>query len=68
MLFTPWPANLAALAAVPYIVIVAPFLRIDDARSASANRAWRRFLVINYAVGFGITMLLIACWREGLFS
>lgn len=68
MLFTPWPANLAALAVAPYIAIVAPYLRIDDARAASANRAWRRFLVINYAVGFGITMLLIACWTEGLFS
>jgi len=67
MLFMPWPANLAALASVPYIAIVAPYLRIDDARSASANRAWRRFLVINYAVGFAITMLLILCWSEGLF-
>ena len=68
MLFTPWPANLASLAALPYIAIVAPFLRIDDARSATANRAWRRFLAINYAVGFGITLLLIFCLTEGLFS
>lgn len=68
MLFVPWPANLAALAAVPYITIVAPFLRIDDAHSATANRAWRRFLAINYAVGFAITMLLIVCTIEGLFA
>ncbi|WP_404436820.1 prenyltransferase [Microbacterium aerolatum] len=68
MLFVPWPANLAALAAVPYITIVAPFLRIDDAHSATANRAWRRFLAINYAVGFAITMLLIYCTIEGLFA
>lgn len=68
MLFAPWPANLAALAVLPYIAIVAPYLNVDDGRSASANRAWRRFLVINYAVGFGITMLLIACWTEGLFA
>lgn len=68
MLFVPWPANLAALAAVPYIAIVAPFLRIDDAHSAEANRAWRRFLAINYAVGFAITMLLIVCTIEGLFA
>lgn len=67
MLFTPWPANLAALAALPYIVSVAPYLRIDDARSGNANRAWRRFLVINYAAGFGITLLLIFCVREGMF-
>lgn len=68
MLFAPWPANLAALAVLPYIAIVAPYLNVDDGRSASANRAWRRFLVINYAVGFGITMLLILCWTEGLFA
>ena len=68
MLFTPWPANLAALAAVPYIVVVAPFLNVDDAHSATANRAWRGFLAINYAVGFAITMLLIACAGQGLFD
>lgn len=68
MLFTPWPANLAALAALPYIISVAPYLRVDDARSAAANRAWRRFLVINYAVGFAVTLLLIFCATEGLFS
>ncbi|MGO2684765.1 prenyltransferase [Microbacterium sp.] len=68
MLFTPWPANLAAIAALPYIIIVAPYLNVDDARSAAANRAWRRFLAINYGVGFAITLLLILCVTEGLFS
>lgn len=68
MLFAPWPATLAALAAVPYIAIVAPFARVDDAHSGSANRAWRRFLAINYAVGFAVTMLLIVCDVEGLFA
>lgn len=67
MLFTPWPANLAALAALPYIVSVAPYVRVDDAHSGNANRAWRRFLVINYAVGFVITLLLILCASEGMF-
>lgn len=67
MLLTAWPANLAALAVLPYIVSVAPYLRVDDANSGNANRAWRRFLVINYAVGFGITLLLIFCAREGMF-
>lgn len=63
----PWPANLAALAALPYIVSVAPYVRVDDAHSGSANRAWRRFLIINYAVGFVITLLLILCASEGMF-
>lgn len=68
MLFVPWPANLAAIAALPYIVSVAPYLNVDDAHSGTANRAWRRFLVINYAVGFVVTLLLILCVAEGLFS
>jgi 4-hydroxybenzoate polyprenyltransferase len=68
MLFTPWPANLAALAAVPYIVSAVPFWTVDDERSATVNRAWRRFLVINYVVGFTITMLLIVCTMQGLFA
>src|SRR5690606_535871 len=46
MIFTPWPASLAALAALPYIVSVVPYLRVDDAHSGDANRAWRRFLAI----------------------
>lgn len=68
MLFTPWPASLAALAALPYIISAAPYLRVEDAHSGTANRAWRRFLGINYAVGFTITLLLIVCTMEGLFS
>ncbi len=68
MLLTPWPARLAALAAVPYLIAVARYARVSDARSATANGAWRRFLVINYAVGFALTLLLILCAAKGLFS
>ncbi len=68
MIFTPWPASLAALAALPYIISVAPYLAVADAHSGLANRAWRRFLAINYAVGFAVTMLLIVCQAQGLFS
>lgn len=68
MLLAPWPANLAALAAAPYLVAVAPYVRVSDARSATANRAWRRFLVINYAAGFALTLLIIVCSAKGLFS
>ena len=68
MLVAPWPATLAALAAVPYIVSAAPFLSVGDEQSEMVNRAWRRFLAINYIVGFGVTMLLIAGYLQGLFS
>ncbi len=59
MLFTPWPGPLAAVLALPYIAAAAPFWSISDERSGEANRGWRRFLWINYACGFVVTMLLI---------
>lgn len=68
MLLTPWPANLATLAALPYLISAAPYLRVDDVHSGDVNRAWRRFLFINYAVGFAITLLLILCTTRGLFA
>ncbi|MDQ0643358.1 prenyltransferase [Microbacterium murale] len=68
MLLAPWPANLAALAVLPYLISAAPYLRVDDVHSGDVNRAWRRFLFINYAVGFAITLLLILCTSRGLFA
>ncbi len=65
MLLTPWPAALAALVALPYLVLAAPFWRVTDAESASANRGWRHFLWVNYACGFLVTMVCIA-WALGV--
>ena len=31
---------------------------VSDAESGAANRGWRRFIALNYAVGFLVTMLL----------
>ncbi|MET1043070.1 MAG: prenyltransferase [Microbacteriaceae bacterium] len=59
MLATDWPGPLAALLVIPYLVAVAPFWHLSDAESGRANRGWKRFLWINYAVGFCVTMLLI---------
>ncbi|PWC05730.1 prenyltransferase [Agromyces badenianii] len=59
MLATSWPGPLAAVLVVPYIVAAAPFTGVTDAASGSANAGWRRFLGINYVVGFLVTMLLI---------
>ena len=59
MLFTAWPGPLAAVLALPYIAAAAPFWSVTDAESSTANRGWRRFLWINYACGFVVTMLLI---------
>ena len=59
VLFTAWPGPLAAILAVPYILAAAPYWSVPDARSSAANRGWRRFLWINYACGFAVTLLLI---------
>ncbi|GAA2180594.1 prenyltransferase [Leucobacter tardus] len=59
MLATPWPGPLAAIVAVPYLVNCAPYLRVTDADSGCTNRAWRRFIWLNYAAGFIVTMILI---------
>lgn len=68
MLATPWPASLASLLALPYVLSAVPYVRIGDAESGRVNRAWRRFLTINYASGAAVTLLLILCASEGLFS
>lgn len=60
MLGTVWPGPLAAVLAVPYILTAAPYWSVPDARASAANRGWRRFLWINYACGFVVTLLLIA--------
>ena len=59
MLFTEWPGPLAAVVALPYIALAAPFWNVTDAESAVANRGWRKFLWVNYASGFVVTMLCI---------
>ncbi|MFK3678406.1 prenyltransferase [Microbacterium sp. NPDC090218] len=62
MLLTPWPGPLAAILALPYIVNAAPWWNVDDDGSASTNRAWRRFIALNYFAGFLATMILILAW------
>jgi 4-hydroxybenzoate polyprenyltransferase len=59
-LLSGWPTALTALLAIPYLVMVVPFLAIDDRTAARANRGWRRFLGINYGAGAFVTILAIA--------
>ncbi len=62
MLLTPWPAPLAAVLAVPYIVNALPSWNVTDEGSAATNRSWRRFIALNYIAGFLATMILILAW------
>lgn len=59
MLTTGAPAAWAAVLAIPYLWAAAPYARVRDADSGTANRGWRHFLWINYLCGFLVTMLLI---------
>ena len=59
LLFSSWPGPLAALLALPYAVSCAIYWNITDAAAESANRGWRRFLYLNFATGFLVTMLMI---------
>jgi 4-hydroxybenzoate polyprenyltransferase len=59
LLFTDWPGPLAAVIPLAYAVNVAPYWSVRDADADQANRAWRRFLWLNFCAGFLVTMLLI---------
>jgi 4-hydroxybenzoate polyprenyltransferase len=60
LLATEWPGPLAALLVLPYAALVGPYLGLSDADAERANKGWRRFLGVNFVVGFLVTMLLIA--------
>ena len=60
LLFTGFPGALAAVLVVPYAINAGPWWNVDDESAPTANRGWRRFLWLNFATGFLVTMLLIA--------
>lgn len=64
MIAAPWPGALAAIIAVPYLLICVPYWSVTDATSARTNRAWRRFITLNYFSGFLVTLLLILEWNQ----
>ena len=59
LLFSGLPGGLAAVLTVAYAAIVWPFRSITDVQAETANRGWRRFLFVNFASGFVVTMILI---------
>jgi 4-hydroxybenzoate polyprenyltransferase len=54
-----WPIPLAAIAAAPYLWVVWPFRDLTDEDCEEANRGWRRFMWLNFAAGFVVTMIII---------
>lgn len=51
--------TLVGLAGLSYVAIVSPYLAITDKTSAKANKGWRRFIWLNYAVGAVVTIVII---------
>jgi len=58
------PARLAAIVVIPYVINAAPYLNLADSRAESSNRAWRRFIWMNYVSGFPVTLILIRVWQH----
>ena len=53
-------AEAAAIAAMPYIAVVAPFWFITDETCEVANRGWRRFMWLNFFAGAVVTLMLLS--------
>ena len=53
-------AIFVALAGICYAINCLPFVNLSDKDSALANKGWRRFIYLNLAAGFVVTMTLIA--------
>jgi 4-hydroxybenzoate polyprenyltransferase len=60
LVFAGLPTALAAIAALPYLVIVAPFLNLSDEDCEKANSGWRKFIWLNFFAGFVVSILLIS--------
>ncbi len=59
VLNTDAPGPVAAIAALPYLFILAPYLNISDAQCEKSNKGWRRFIWLNFFAGAVVTMILI---------
>ena len=62
LLLTDWPGPLASILVLPYAAVCAPFWNVTDAAADTANRGWRRFLLLNFITGSVVTLLMI-WWR-----
>ncbi|MFM6971338.1 MAG: prenyltransferase, partial [Rhodoluna sp.] len=54
-----FPAALASIAVIPYLIIVGRFWNITDENCEDANRSWKHFIKLNYLSGFLVTLLVI---------
>lgn len=52
-------SSIIAVLGIAYALNVAPYLRVGDEQASDTNAGWRRFLWLNYATGFVITIVLL---------
>lgn len=48
----------AAIAALPYLIILAPYLSITDETCERANKGWKKFIWLNFFAGALVSILL----------
>jgi 4-hydroxybenzoate polyprenyltransferase len=48
-----------AIVGILYCFNISPYLHVTDKTSANVNKAWKRFLWLNYIAGFVITMTIL---------
>ncbi len=53
-----------AVSGLLYVVNLLPFLNVDDASSGETNAGWRRFIWLNFLVGFVVTLQLILLYIQ----
>jgi len=59
LIFVSAHAAVAAIAAIPYLVILFPYLNITDESCELANRGWRKFIWLNFFAGALISLILL---------
>lgn len=62
LVFTPWPLPLIGVAAVGYLLAIAPWWSVADSRAESANRGWKWFLFLNFLTGAVVVLVLLEWW------
>jgi len=58
-------ATWAAVAAIPYLVIVGQFWNITDENCEDANRGWKKFIWLNFFAGAVVSLLVIEFSKVG---
>lgn len=53
------PAAYAAVATIPYLLIISPFWNITDDTCEVANRGWKKFIWLNFFAGSVVSLLII---------